>query len=158
MLPIKKIVRHAKRWSICAISICAFMFISTRLQADQHAKSEEQQNEYQFLGRHLIASYYGCDYDALTDVAVLAETMKQASSASGAQLLDSTDYVFPGNGLTMVCLLSESHASIHTYPECGACFIDLFTCGTKCSAEKFDAVLREYLKPKEVDARIIERQ
>ena len=54
----------------------------------------------------------------------------------------------------MVLLLSESHASIHTYPEYNSCFVDLFTCGQKCSAEKFDMYLREYLKPKQTDSRI----
>jgi S-adenosylmethionine/arginine decarboxylase-like enzyme len=59
--------------------------------------------------------------------------------------------------LTMVFLLSESHASIHTYPEHGACFVDLFTCGNKCSGEKFDQALREYLKPAHVTARVLIR-
>ena len=72
---------------------------------------------YQFYGRHLIAQYYGCDYQALSDTDHLSEIMKQAVIASGAQLLGSEDHRFDGSGYSMVLLLSESHASVHTYPE-----------------------------------------
>ena len=112
--------------------------------------SAEQPVEYQFIGRHFLASYYGCDEQALRDIHKLPEVMKEGVAASGATLLDASLYIFPPDGMTMVLLLSESHASIHTYPEHGSCFVDFFTCGTSCSAEKFDEVLRDYLKPKKV--------
>jgi S-adenosylmethionine decarboxylase len=113
---------------------------------------------YHFYGRHFIAQYYMCDHDALINTQQLAVAMKQAVSASGARLLSTSDYVFDGNGYTMVLLLSESHASIHTYPEYDACFVDLFTCGQKCSAERFDASLRNYLKPKRVQGEVRDRK
>ena len=122
------------------------------------ASALHAQDEYHFYGRHLIAQYYDCDHAALSDVAQLSAAMKQATLASGARLLGTADYTFEGNGYTMVLLLSESHASIHTYPEYNACFVDLFTCGQKCSAAKFDAALRDYLKPKRVDSRLQERR
>lgn len=113
--------------------------------------------EYQFYGRHLIAQYYDCDYDALVDIDRLSESMKEASAASGAHILSWKDHRFEGDGYSMVLLLSESHASIHTYPEHKACFVDLFTCGQRCSAEDFDMVLRKYLKPKQIESRILIR-
>ena len=116
------------------------------------------QESYHFYGRHFIAQYYDCDHTAITNVKQLSSAMKQATVASGAHILGISDYTFEGNGYTMVLLLSESHATIHTYPEYHACFVDLFTCGTKCSAEKFDAALRAYLKPKRVDSKLQERR
>src|SRR5690348_2184630 len=85
--------------------------------------------DYRFYGRHFIASYLDCDEEALNNVVKLSEAMHQAAAASGATVLKGSEYIFPPTGLTMVLLLSESHASIHTYPEHRACFIDLFTCG-----------------------------
>jgi S-adenosylmethionine decarboxylase proenzyme len=79
--------------------------------------------------------------------------MDEAVKASGATILNRTYYIFPPNGMTLVYLLSESHASIHTYPEKGACFVDLFTCGENCSAEGFDHLLRGYLQPGTTNAR-----
>ena len=108
--------------------------------------------DFEFVGRHMMASYVGCDPDALRDFDALEMAMQQAVEASGATLLTSARHVFPPDGLTIVMLLSESHASIHTYPEHNSCFVDLFTCGLDCRAEEFDAMLRDYLRPAESNA------
>jgi len=112
---------------------------------------------HEFAGKHFIASYLHCDERAISDVKALQEAMDRAVGGCGATVLDKAHYVFAPNGLTAVYLLSESHASIHTYPEYGACFVDLFTCGSNCSAERFDAAMRSYLKPETVNARFFER-
>ncbi len=112
---------------------------------------------HEFSGKHFVASYLDCDTEALSDLDGLQDAMDQAVGVCGATILNQSAHVFPPHGLTKVYLLSESHASIHTYPEFGACFVDLFTCGNNCSAERFDKALREYLKPKEVNARFFLR-
>lgn len=112
---------------------------------------------YNFKGQHFIASYTGCETSALYDVPSLIQAMEYAVNQSGATILSSSFYVFPGDGVTMVFLLSESHASIHTYPECGSCFVDLFTCGTNCSYEEFHAPLASYLNPSHVNQKILIR-
>lgn len=108
-------------------------------------------SEYQFKGSHFLASYSECDHNALVNLPDLEQVLFVAAKKSGATVLNSAKHIFEGDGLTMVLLLSESHASIHTYPECDSCFVDLFTCGEKCSSEDFDEVLRLYLRPKTVN-------
>lgn len=120
--------------------------------------SEEMEEIYHFKGVHFLASYCDCDPEALKDLEALQRAMLSAVEECGATILSEAHYIFPPDGLTMVILLSESHASIHTYPEHGACFVDLFTCGEKCSSEKFDAALRSYLKPKEINQRTFVRK
>jgi S-adenosylmethionine decarboxylase len=115
------------------------------------------EESHQFFGKHYLASYLECDIQALSDVETLTRVMTEAVGKSGASILNSCSYVFPGNGLTMVFLLSESHASIHTYPEYGACFVDLFTCGEKCSYEQFDLAMRDYLKPTTANQKVFLR-
>lgn len=112
---------------------------------------------HQFAGKHFVASYLDCDTKALADVTKMIEAMDVAVGASGATVLNKTFHVFQPNGLTLVYLLSESHASIHTYPECNACFVDLFTCGNSCTSVGFDQALRSYLQPKTVNARLFLR-
>ena len=114
--------------------------------------------EYLFTGNHFIASYSDCDEMALSDVNTLIDVMKVAVEKSGATILDYCFYEFPGGGLTLALLLSESHASIHTYPEHNACFIDLFTCGDDCSYEEFHTFLLGYLKPDFVDVKVLARK
>lgn len=106
------------------------------------------ESDYQFIGRHLVISYVGCDQAAIENETLLKDKMEEAARASGVTILSSSHHHFQPKGLTQVLLLSESHASIHTYPESGSCFVDLFTCGTSWEMERFEAVLSDYLKPK----------
>lgn len=93
---------------------------------------------YQFTGIHFLASYCGCGTE-LTEINALKTALIDSINASGATILGITDHIFesnkipPTDGYTCVFVLSESHASIHTYPEVNACFVDLFTCGDHCS-------------------------
>lgn len=121
------------------------------------AGSSLQSNEYSFHGEHFVASYIDCNRESLKDLDGLIHAMDRAVLESGATVLDRTPYMFPPSGLTIVYLLSESHTSLHTYPEHGSCFVDLFTCGDTCSSEKFNEVLREYLKPNVINARVFMR-
>ena len=53
------------------------------------------------------------------------------NSATLAQstLLDLVSHKFEPQGVTAVAMLSESHISIHTWPEKGEAAVDIFTCG-----------------------------
>lgn len=129
----------------CLFIFCSYTVFATETEA------------HQFAGKHFLASYLDCDVEALRNLDELIAAMDKAVEASHATILDKASYRFEPDAITIVYLLSESHASIHTYPEYGACFIDLFTCGDTCSSVKFDEMLREYLKPKTVDARLFLR-
>jgi S-adenosylmethionine/arginine decarboxylase-like enzyme len=48
----------------------------------------------------------------------------------GLTVLGSNYHVFPGNGLSSVALLAESHAALHTWPECDRAILTLCTCGS----------------------------
>jgi S-adenosylmethionine decarboxylase len=51
-----------------------------------------------------------------------------AVRSSGLTVVDEGLYKFSPHGFTCFLLLSESHASLHAWPEYGYCAIDLFTC------------------------------
>ena len=51
-----------------------------------------------------------------------------AVRSSGLTVVDEGFYKFNPHGFTCFLLLSESHASLHAWPEYGYCAIDLFTC------------------------------
>jgi len=131
--------------------ILFFLFSCFVVISSLQASPQVEEN-YQFKGKHFVASYLDCNDRAIRNVEELKIAFIKAAEASHATIIGESDYVFAPDGLTMVVLLSESHASIHTYPEHHACFVDLFTCGDKCSSESFDNVLREFLKPGKVNA------
>ena len=57
------------------------------------------------------------------------ELLENAAIASGATVCESIFKEFDPQGVTVLCLLSESHISIHTWPEKGEAAVDIFTCG-----------------------------
>jgi S-adenosylmethionine decarboxylase len=80
------------------------------------------------LGIHLLADLHGCE--GLADPARIEAALRGAVSATGATLLNLQLHHFgPGQGVTGVALLAESHLSIHSWPEHGFAAIDIFLCG-----------------------------
>jgi len=109
---------------------------------------------YEFRGTHFFASYKECNTQALEDISKLKDVLKEAVEKSGATILKYDFFDFSDDSTTGTFILSESHASIHTYPEHKACFVDLFTCGDHCHWEPFHAVLKAYLQPEVIDDKV----
>ncbi len=76
-----------------------------------------------------MADIYGVPFDALNDQSIIARVFEKAVPKGGATLLGMQLKKFEPHGVTALALLSESHVSIHTYPEQGSAFLDVFTCG-----------------------------
>lgn len=81
------------------------------------------------LGKHCVTEVYGCSALLLNDVEFLKNAFVDAINKSKATLLNISYHQFDPHGITMVALLSESHLSIHTWPERQCAAIDAFTCG-----------------------------
>lgn len=84
---------------------------------------------YPFAGQHLLAELYGVSPARLDDPELLADVLKRGVKQGGATLCHLEVRHFRPHGVTVLALLAESHASLHTYPEAGALFFDAFTCG-----------------------------
>lgn len=80
-------------------------------------------------------------------IAAFAASLERA----GANVVQASSYVFPGEGLTSVLILRESHAVIHTWPETGAVNVDIFSCTARLRS--LDAVeeLRSFLGATEIE-------
>lgn len=95
-------------------------------------------------GRHLIADLAGCS--GLADAGLVDRALREAASAAGATLLEVRLHSFgPGQGVTGVALLAESHISIHTWPEHGSACVDIFMCGRRCDLDAALGVIVEML-------------
>lgn len=81
------------------------------------------------LGRHAILDGYGVDPELLNDCDRLTEILETSCVKAGATVLRTVGHEFEPQGVTVFCLLAESHATIHTYPEHGRYMADVFTCG-----------------------------
>ncbi len=81
------------------------------------------------LGRHLVVELYACDATRLDDVAAVEAALLEATRAVGATVVGHAFHRYAPQGVTGVVLISESHLSVHTWPESGYAAVDVFTCG-----------------------------
>ncbi|AEH51006.1 adenosylmethionine decarboxylase [Pseudothermotoga thermarum] len=100
------------------------------------------------LGRHLIAEFYDCDRQALDDVNFIEQKMREAAIIAGATIINSSFHRFLPHGVSGVVIISESHLTIHTWPEYGYAAIDLFTCGEDTDPWKAFDFLKDVFKAK----------
>jgi S-adenosylmethionine decarboxylase len=82
------------------------------------------------MGKHYLLNLFDCDAILLDDEYFLRRLLKEAAEASGATVLTVSSHKFQPQGVTVLCLLSESHISIHTWPEESKAAADIFTCGS----------------------------
>jgi len=81
------------------------------------------------MGDHFLLNLYGCNPEKLNDEKFLSNMLEQAVLAGKMTLLNLITHKFEPQGMTAVALLSESHISIHTWPEECSCAVDVYTCG-----------------------------
>ncbi|MBX8496733.1 adenosylmethionine decarboxylase [Pseudomonas cichorii] len=82
-----------------------------------------------FSGTHIFGQFSGLEFEILNDLRFLEGSLLDSVSVGGATVCGYISRKFEPQGATTLVLLSESHASIHTYPEIGCLFFDIFTCG-----------------------------
>ncbi len=79
--------------------------------------------------------------------------MKRCAEAAGANLLHIHLHRFTANGgLAGVAVLSESHISIHSWPEAGYAALDVFMCGDANPHEAVE-VLKAAFKPGRIEVK-----
>ncbi|KAA2258844.1 adenosylmethionine decarboxylase [Solihabitans fulvus] len=88
-----------------------------------------------FAGRHVMAELAGVDEELLNDEQFLRSTLERVLGQADATVCEVISKRFDPQGVTVLALLSESHASVHTYPEIGSVFVDAFTCGNRADPE-----------------------
>ena len=96
--------------------------------------------------RHFLFDCWVDDPTLLQRVEPLRTMLLAATRDSGATILADHFHQFEPHGVTGVLLLTESHLSIHTWPEEGLVTVDVFTCGTM-DTELILQRLRDALSP-----------
>lgn len=108
-------------------------------------------------GRHLILDLYECDQELLDDYEELERLLQVALNMAGAKILRVFGEKFQPQGVTLLALLAESHASIHTWPCEGYCAIDLYTCGDTTHTHRAAEFLKTKLKAKQSEEKELVR-
>ena len=103
----------------------------------------------EFAGTHLLIDLAGASN--LDDLETVEAALRKAALVSGATILNVDLHHFqPNGGISGVVVLSESHISIHTWPERDFAALDIFMCGD-CNPYNAIQVLKEAFTPAHVN-------
>lgn len=81
------------------------------------------------VATHVLLELRGLEPELLSDPEALEAALRAGAHRAGATVLGALRKRFEPHGASVVLLLSESHVSIHTWPEHDYAAVDLFTCG-----------------------------
>lgn len=103
---------------------------------------------FSYAGTHLTIDLWGAS--GLDNLPLIRNTLHQCAIESGATILHShLHYFTPNGGVSGVVVLSESHISIHTWPERSFAALDIFMCGT-AQPKKAIPVLKTAFTPTQI--------
>ena len=122
-----------------------------RVESEQSTEQKDyfvKKDGVTFAGTHLLIDLDGASN--LNDLDVVEHALRESALVSGATILNVDLHHFePNGGISGVVVLSESHISIHTWPEKGFAALDIFMCG-ECDPYKAIPVLKRAFLPEYV--------
>ncbi len=138
---------------VAAIGVAANANATKKTGPVPNPTGEAEQKDYwitrnglTFAGSHLILDLW--EAENLDDAELMEQAMIEAVKAAGATLLHIHLHKFsPNGGVSGVAVLSESHISVHTWPEKGFAAFDIFMCG-HAEPTKAIPVLERFFNPK----------
>ncbi|WP_026671583.1 adenosylmethionine decarboxylase [Alkalihalobacterium bogoriense] len=100
------------------------------------------------MGRHVIAELWGCDVDKLNDMNFIERVFVDAALEAGAEVREVAFHKFAPQGVSGVVIISESHLTIHSFPEHGYASIDVYTCGDRIDPNVASGYISKALEAK----------
>lgn len=109
------------------------------------------------LGHHTLIEFTGCDPKRIDSARRVRKHLLEAAVRARGTVVKAVFHNFSPWGVSGVVVISESHLTIHTWPEHGYAAVDVFSCGPRLRP----AVVRDYLQQafgaSGVESRLIER-
>lgn len=102
-------------------------------------------------GRHIIAELWRCNQDILNNLEQLEKIFVHAALKAGAEIREVAFHQFAPDGVSGVVIISESHLTIHSFPESGYASIDVYTCGDTINPYLAVNYITEHLDAKEIE-------
>jgi len=114
----------------------------------------KQEGGLRYAGLHLLIDLWGASF--LDDPDYIKKVFVEIVEACQATLLHVHVRPFTGDGVSGVAVLSESHVSVHTWPEAAYAAVDVFMCGA-CDPHLALPVLRKAFAPEQMNTQVEQR-
>ena len=98
-------------------------------------------SESTLSGKHMIIDLKGvCNVKLMNDVKAIQELIEAICETYHYHILGKNCHCFVPVGITLVYMLSESHISLHTFPERNCIAIDIYTCKEMDSLREYEEI------------------
>ncbi|MCD6149056.1 adenosylmethionine decarboxylase [bacterium] len=94
----------------------------------------------------MLIDVFEVPFEVLDNEKLVLQCLIRAASKAGATILHSFVHHFEPHGVSCVVVISESHFSIHTWPERLYAAVDLFTCGDSVDLDVAVQEILQFLK------------
>jgi S-adenosylmethionine decarboxylase len=109
------------------------------------------------LCQHTLLEFHGCAPENLCHTRRIRGGMLKAVRAGGGTIVRSVFHQFSPWGVTGVVVITESHVTVHTWPEHGYAAVDIFSCSPRLDHARIREELRTVLGAREVRRRSLAR-
>jgi len=109
------------------------------------------------LCQHSIVELHGCDPARLGAVGPVRDAMVEAICAAGGTIVKRVFHRFAPFGVSGVVVITESHVTVHTWPEHGYAAVDIFSCDERLDHRQICEALRERFGAARVARRLLSR-
>jgi S-adenosylmethionine decarboxylase len=83
------------------------------------------------LCHHTLIEYHDCNPECLKQARVVKKLLCKAVLQGGGTIVKAVFHNFSPYGVSGVVVITESHVTIHTWPEHGYAAVDIFSCSRK---------------------------
>lgn len=109
------------------------------------------------LGHHLIVDIDNINNNKIYSNSFILKLCNDIIKSTNINVLKSLIHKFKPHGLTALYLLSESHFSIHTWPEEKKIRLDLFSCNKNNNFDKAIDIIKKNLPESKINITKINR-
>lgn len=117
--------------------------------------------EHQTGGIHLTLDIWGANKEKLvvnpSSVIKIQDELLKIIENLGSTSINHDSVIFDNGSYSLYFLLTESHFSVHTWPEHNYISIDFYTCVCDTDMNKATELLMEYFEGKYCQSQIIDR-
>jgi hypothetical protein len=99
--------------------------------------------EYESSGKHMICDFKGIEnMKLLNSMTELKDLLREICKTNDFNILNEVEHQFVPIGCSVLFLLSESHLSIHTFPEKNHMSFDIYTCRQYSDNTFYDEIFK----------------
>jgi S-adenosylmethionine decarboxylase proenzyme len=105
----------------------------------------------QYLGHHIVLDFYDCNPTVLADCGAMRDIMREAAVRAECNVVGEYYHEFEPHGISGCTIISESHITLHAWPEYGYVAVDFFYCGDSVLSDLAVDYMSEMFQSKQFD-------